>query len=381
MCQDCPESLTDHPELALLLSLSAAVLASEEAHRIRRILQAHRETLDWGRFLHLAARHRLLPLSGRNLITYGLTVDGERRPLTPYRQVFAGAYLGNRARNCVLHAEYGRVLRALNDSGLPYLVRKGPALDVLAFADLGARQSTDLDLLIDRSELTRFADKVGEVGYAQGKLRPDGTVEPYSRRAQIYWATRLNNSLPYVKAGGTIEVDHFKLDACHALSQRASAALIPNDDLFGRSVAVQIGGVRARTLSDIDHLLDQCLHLYKEATALYFLEGGKGLKLRQLVDVRTLTGGWKPSHWDEFVRRAQAYDAVAEIYYTLYFTAMAYPTAVPARILEVLRPADEAYLDQYGNFDGHPTDWKHPFFERLLLDLPVEGATSVVPRG
>ncbi len=368
-------------ELTLLLELSGADLEPDTVQRIRQLLVAHRKTFDWGKFLDLAGRHRLLPLAGRNLIKYGLTYDADLRPLVPYRQVFAGAYLGNRARNTVLHEEYGRVLQALNGAGLPCLVRKGAALDLQVFADLGVRQSSDLDLLVDRADMPRLAELVAALGYAQGKLGADGKVVPYSRRTRVHWVTHLNNSLPFVKVGGTIEVDHFRLDPCHDITQRASAATIPTVDLFERSVALTVGGVAARTLSEIDHLLDLCLHLYKEATTLYYLESGKGLRLRQLVDVATLTSGWPAERWDELVRRAQHYAADAEIYYTLYFTALTCPTAVPARILAALKPTDDAYLDQYGNFDGQAAAWKRPFFERLLRGVDPVGETSTVPRG
>jgi hypothetical protein len=380
MCDECAGPLRDQPELTLLLRLSETELAPETVQAIRRFLNAHRKTLDWGRFLHLAGRHRLLPLSGRNLIKYGLAKDEDDQLLLPYRQVFAGAYLGNRARNLVLHEEYGRVLRALNEAGLPYLVRKGAALDLQVFADLGARQSNDLDLLIDRPEVTRFAKVVEPLGYVQGNLRSNGSVEPYSRRAQLYWATRINNSLPFIKASGTIEVDHFKLDPCHDITQRASAATVPNVDLFERSVPLTIGGVPARTLDAIDHLLDQCLHLYKEATALYYLESGKGLRLRQLADVATLARAWPVARWDDLVSRAQGYAAAAEIYYTLHFTALIFPGSVPNSVLAALRPDDIAYLDQYGNLDGRAAEWKRPFFERLLFEQDLGGATSAVPR-
>ncbi|CAM5288600.1 hypothetical protein SALBM311S_09827 [Streptomyces alboniger] len=236
MCQDCIPSLKDHPELGLLIQLAAAELDDEQASQARRLLAAHHETLDWGLFLHQAARHRLLPLVGRNLVSHDIAFDGDRNALTPYRQVFAGAYLGNRARNLAQHAEYAVVLGALQEAGVPCLVRKGPVLDTYAFGDLGARQSSDLDLLLERTDMEAFTAVLEDLGYRQGTLTLHGDVRPYSRRARVYWSTQLINSLPFVKYSGTVEVDHFKIDPCHGIAQRTSAARVPNADLFSRAV-------------------------------------------------------------------------------------------------------------------------------------------------
>ncbi|MFI6991749.1 nucleotidyltransferase family protein [Nonomuraea wenchangensis] len=347
---------------------------------VRGLLLAHREALDWGRFLDLAARHRLLPLVGRNIILYRLDHDADRKPLTPYRQVFSGAYVGNRVRNQVQHAEYASVLNALNVAGVRYLVRKGPVLDTYGFADLGARQSSDLDLLLDRLDMGAFGAVAEKLGYQQGLLAPDGTVRPYSRRAQVYWKAHLNNSLPFVKYSGSVEVNHFKVDPCHQIAQKGAAVEVTNADLFARSVAKDICGVASRTMSEVDQMLDLCLHLHKEATALYYLESGKGLRLRQLLDIVVLTRAWPEETWNELIELAHACSAATEIYYALHFASLCYPEAIPQRALASVKPKDTAYLEDFGHMEGKPGRWRASFFERLLGDDQVRTTSSEVPR-
>jgi hypothetical protein len=381
MCQDCVHSLKDSPELCLLIQVAAAELDEQRASRARRLLAAHHETLDWGRFLHQAARHRLLPLVGRNLIKYGVIHDDDRRALTPYRQVFAGAYLGNRARNQAQHAEYAVVLRAIQAADVPFLVRKGPVLDTYVFGDLGARQSSDLDVLLDRTGMAAFTAALEAVGYRQGTLTFDGDVRPYSRRAHVYWSTHLINSLPFVKYSGTFEADHFKVDPCHGIAQPTSAARVPNADLFSRAVTRDVCGVPALTLAESDFLLDLCLHLHKEATSPHYRQIGKGLRIRQLLDIAALTSAWLPEQWDELIDLARECTATSEVHYALYFTSRCYPDSVPEQVLKRLQPQDAEYLEQSGGLDQRHGQGDDPFVELMLRDESAGEPSSAVPRG
>jgi hypothetical protein len=380
MCDECTSLDIDKPELTLLMRLAVAHMSRDDVAAGRRVLAHHHESLDWGMFLHLAACHRLLPLVGRNLIMHDIAYDDDRRALTPYRQVFAGAYLGNRDRNLVQHAEYARVLRALNEAHIPYLVRKGPVLDTHVFNDLGVRQSSDLDLLVDRRDVEQISALLEPCGYRQGKVHVDGTIQPYSRRAQIHWRTYLNNSLPFVKYAGTIEVDHFKIDLCHEIVQKKSGAAVPTVDLFERARRLDICGVASAAMSEIDQLLDLCLHLYKEATVLYYLDAGKGLRVRQLLDIAACCANWGPRIWDDFRTITESYVAGPEVYFALHYTSLCYPDSVPSAVLAHLRPQETTYLEEYGNLDGRPTRWSGSFISRLLIDGRAVPSRSAVPR-
>jgi hypothetical protein len=54
------------------------------------------------------------------------------------------------------------------------------------------------------------------------------------------------------------------------------------------------------------------------------------------------------------------------VYFALHHVDAVYPGAVPAPALAALRPADTAYLDEYGAVDGQPARWRESMLHRLF---------------
>src|SRR6266851_9259114 len=140
------------PEHELLLALARPALTADDQRDIRMFLTARAADMDWGEFIDQACRHMLMPLIGRHLSRLRLTHTEGGKPIVPYRWIYSDAYEGSRRRNVVLAEEYARVLRALNDAGLLYLIRKGPVLGEHFYHDLAARRISNLDVFTRRQD-------------------------------------------------------------------------------------------------------------------------------------------------------------------------------------------------------------------------------------
>ncbi|MFI7553251.1 nucleotidyltransferase family protein [Micromonospora sediminimaris] len=371
------------PEHELLLALSRPELSIEKQQEIRAFLAAHGTEIGWGEFLDQACRHQMLPLIGRHLSRLRLTHSDAGKPLVPYRWIYSDVYEGSRRRNQVLADEYARVLRALNAAGVRYLIRKGPVLGEHYYHDLAARRISNIDVFLRRSDYPRLQEAVTGLGYRMGELDATGSsIVPFDRRTELYWKVNLTNtSLPYARVGDRDLVESYLVSSMFSLFQPMLGIRDDADDFLDRSMPISLYGVPARMLHPADQILDACIQIHLRATLFYYIESGKDLLVRNFLDLVHLLLAANPETLDDLRARVARFGCGASAYYSLVHTWQLYPDLVPEKFVDEFRPADTAYLNEYGAFDGGRFTWKRTFAERLFDPRRIDevAACSKVP--
>lgn len=336
--------------------------------------------MNWSYFLDQALRQEVISMVGRNLTRY-LPADGAA---PPYLWIYSAAYQANSRRNRSLFGEFGRILAALNQRGIPHAVRKGPSLCALVYDDPGIRRMTDLDILIGRESLDAAAAILADLNYAQGTLSANGCrVLPHDRKTKLFWAVHLNNALPFVKPTTDPDVQWFEVDLCFDLFQKRSTGHVEVAAVLDRARPTVICGEPSFALSPLDQLLDICLHLYKEGTSYLSISQGRDINLSRFIDVVEsvrVTPAASLARLPQFAREA---GAERELYYALFHASLLYPGTVPVELLAGLEPEDRGYLDEYGQLEDRTRRWREGFLHRLFnprrqLELP--GASSIPTR-
>lgn len=355
------------PEARVVRILARPELTEEHKNEARALIEENLSSFDWGFLLDQATRHNVLQILGKHFSDLRYYYFPDQRVIVPHWWVLCAAYQANTIRNEVLSAEYGHVLGLLNEAGVRYAVRKGAALGEHLYRDPGLRRTSDLDLLIDRTDARRVADVLTGLGYEQGRIAPDGkSVQQLSKQAQGFWRLHVNNAMPFHRIPGRPDIPHYGVDMCFDLFQRGSGSVAPVGELLDRAMNAKICGVPAAMLSLPDQLIDTCAHLYKEATNLYYIEHERDLQLSKFLDVALLAGRVTAAgEWQTILARVQDYQAVRQVYYALHFTDQLFPGEIDPRVLAELRPSDCSYLEEYGS--GQDVfRWPTPFFERLF---------------
>lgn len=366
------------PEARLLLALARVDLNVRQRESIRHFLQEHSRELDWGYFIDQAGRHMVLPLIGRNLVKLRVAHSGDGRPMTPYQWIYTYTYEGNRRRNTALGDEYAKVLRGLNDAGVPCAVRKGPILIDQVYSDFGVRRMGDLDLLLNRDSYATFQSVAADLGYQQGQASQNGeSVQPLSRYTKMFYSMHLSNLAPaYIKIAHRDDVETFIVDPYFSLFPPRSGIAVPGNEFLERSRAVTVYGVASRMLDPVDQVLDLCVQLHMEATMLHYIDIGKDLTILKFLDLAGTLRLLPASSYGELTSRAQRYGCAESIFYALHFTRMLYPEDVPEVLLAENRPANLAYLEEYNTSDGGRAPWQAGFAERLF-DQKLRGQAGV----
>ncbi|MFD5141906.1 nucleotidyltransferase family protein [Streptomyces sp. NPDC058401] len=346
------------PHASLLLALARPTLDPDRLLAIRAL--AAREDLDWGAFLHAAARHKVLPLIGRHVDRYRLDRGPGEEKGFPHPWAFTSSYLGNRSRNQALSDEFGRLLTELTSAGVRHAVRKGFHIAETVYHDIGVRRIGDLDLLVDPAGAPEAHQVFLRLGYVRGRLAFDG------ERIVPALDGEESDQLPYLKAGNRPDVPEFHVDVCQGIQLKAGCTVTASE-LLERSVPVHVCGTGTRAADPADRLLDLASLIHAETIGLRSIDDRVDLQVSKFMDLALVAAQFEEADWQDLGARVREYDVAATAYYALHFTDVLHPGVIPGGVLDLLRPRDTGYLEEYGSLDGRTARWTIPFPQRLFV--------------
>ncbi|AMN43759.1 nucleotidyltransferase domain-containing protein [Rhodoplanes sp. Z2-YC6860] len=262
------------PSAELLLTAACSIWPPSES-RSQAIHQAAQASLDWNHFLRVVARHRVTGLV-REALSNSLFVAPEN----------VVAEINSRATrlvrdNLALAAEAIRLQQQFSSAGLPALFIKGSSLAIQAYANLGLRESKDLDLFVPPDLLQDAIKLLESSGYS--RVDPPASASD----AQMQLLLRLRKDLMYFNSAREIYIElHWRLLSnpyfMDESSLMASSRVVPitgtnalrtlgREDLFAYLCAhgAQHWWYQLKWLADVGALLaadlDSAEHLYRSA--------------------------------------------------------------------------------------------------------------------
>jgi hypothetical protein len=210
-------------------------------------------------------------------------------------------YRENCLRNLRLAAEQSRLLADLEAAGIRAWGLKGPALSEQLYGDIGARQISDLDLLIEPASLARADALLARLGYVRNTR---GEIASLAEAQELIYVRAPESPRPVF------------LD----LHQRL-LPYVPHDPLAGR--------VFEQGMTRENLLLYLCANQITHRFA----------RLRYLCDVVAFLEQEGPAtDWDEFLRAARKMPFVPGISLCLRWAAEAGGARVPQSVAVALAP-------------------------------------------
>jgi hypothetical protein len=137
-------------EAQLLLCCARTVLDDQTRRRAISLLS---EDLDWGYFLRLVTRQRVVPLVYRSLMGPGLGAVPAKTAKILAQQTEHIA-----RRNLFLTGRLVELMRLLATHDIRAIAYKGPAIAAVAYGNINLRQFWDLDVLVDPRDYYRARD-------------------------------------------------------------------------------------------------------------------------------------------------------------------------------------------------------------------------------
>ncbi|HKO04921.1 MAG TPA: nucleotidyltransferase family protein [Candidatus Acidoferrales bacterium] len=131
---------------------------------------------DWDALIQLAIHQGVAPLLAVRTRHLSLPVA--------LRERLELIYSANSLRNLRLAAEESRISAGLTAAGLRHWPLKGPGLSERLYADIGVRQVSDLDLLVEPANLARADALLADLGYRRNTA---GQIESLSRAQELLY--------------------------------------------------------------------------------------------------------------------------------------------------------------------------------------------------
>src|SRR5215468_4778704 len=108
----------------------------------------------------LATHHGLLPVVYEAVSAAGASLE--------IRSAVGERYEAHVRKVLWLTRELGRVVEHLSGNGIPFLPYKGPVLAETLYSDVARREYSDLDFLVQKSDVPRLKSVLKELGYEPG---------------------------------------------------------------------------------------------------------------------------------------------------------------------------------------------------------------------
>jgi hypothetical protein len=298
---------------------------------------------DWSSLADRAEWHGVLGLLHRALSasTYGL--PGEAGDAIRRRAVVQR--LAQRCYDEVLN----EILAALHDAGVETVALKGPILGERLYGEPTLRVSSDLDLMVARSQVVAATDVLSGLGYQ---------VEP-TPAAHERWGH-------HIKA----HRDGSPLVELHHRLTTNFGAVVPSEEFLARAAAYRtVRGAACRVLSTEDELFYLVLHAAEHLFA----------RLAWLYDIKTLLAAHPDIDGEVVAGRAREYGVERPYAFAIDLIARRMEIALPASMIRpgisriralaaaaLLAAAERSPSSVLASLLGH-------LFRATLVDRPTAG--------
>jgi hypothetical protein len=292
------------PRAELQLLLCCAQISADEpaAAKIREL--AKRE-IKWRALLRIANDHKVSPLLCRRLETHG----ADRVPpaiLSRLRQ----RCLENSRRNFFMAGELLRILALLQAHGIKSIPYKGPALAMMAYGDLAAREFGDLDIMIRESDHLQARDLLAAHGYQLHLTKAQQRLK-YLHHYHYEFTCESN--------GGSVEI-HWRF------TERFWPFRFEPLRLWERLQPVALAGKSVESFHPEDLLLILCAHAAKHLWQ----------KLVWISDIAHLIHAHAAMNWERLLAQAEAIGCRRLLFVNLLLAKNLLGAKIPAKILECI---------------------------------------------
>ncbi len=347
----------DGYERVPIAAATRTLLCDFAAGDVRRPL--HHLDADWEQVFQGLCRNGLLGLSHRYLRGW----EPRDYPPPEFRRWVQRTYRLSAIRTMLTYAKINEVLAQLAESGVDYMVLKGPALAYAVYPDPFLRSFNDLDLMVRERDWAAMHRLLVKMGFSADRdlPQPPPKLVPQARIEHMkYWHKRM---------GMLVEV-HYD-DFLHVgLASRGVEAF------WRRAVQVDVAGVSVKTLSLEDQLIYLCAHLHYHNYT----------RLNWFSDIAFIVRDHAEElDWERLLETVRIEEAQVGVYYSLHFLEQLLGVGVPEGVLAALRPDPfrrwwhERYMPEDRVLSLQPMPrfyfsfYFRPFLQRLLPDLLVMG--------
>lgn len=262
------------------------------------------------------------------------------------------------------YATCKNIFEQLTDNSIIYSVIKGAVLSKSAYDDIYARNSGDIDLLINRNNVDHVKQVLLDNGFIQGRISENG-ITPFSRKELLFQSTMSHQIAPFVKSTENKLCPYVNVDINTDIFWGESDIKTDLEYVLSETQDTVICNVSVKKLSLEMEFVALCLHHYKDMNSIYLLSQGS-LKLRLFCDIYFYLIN-NQLDIDKLISICNTLCSTKYIYYCIYYTNKIFNSDIHQEYLHRLCAPDcNDIPDTFGLTPNEVQEWKISFTERLF---------------
>ena len=266
---------------------------------------------------------------------------------------------------------YKECFEVVKRFNFPYAIIKGEALSLMAYGELGKRNSQDIDLLISPKY----------IGIAKVILNDNGFYYIIKNKYDKVLTLSMSHQSPtYIKK---TKISYIYLDLNHSIFWGEYAGKCVDIDTFLEDIIdTEIYGCNMKTLPPIKMLIQLILHHYKDMNSIFLLATRKSIKRSMFDDVYfLLKNNLEDIPLDKLYTLSKFYEIIPFVYYVLYHVGLFFQDETLREYISAFKTDEgKRLLNCYGLNDNERREWKCSVTMRLetenLYDLIKDDLTA-----
>ena len=238
---------------------------------------------------------------------------------------------------------YKECFEVVKRFNFPYAIIKGEALSLMAYGELGKRNSQDIDLLISPKY----------IGIAKVILNDNGFYYIIKNKYDKVLTISMSHQSPtYIKK---TKISYIYLDLNHSIFWGEYAGKCVDIDTFLEDIIdTEIYGCNMKTLPPIKMLIQLILHHYKDMNSIFLLATRKSIKRSMFDDVYfLLKNNLEDIPLDKLYTLSKFYEIIPFVYYVLYHVGLFFQDETLREYISAFKTDEgERLLNCYGLNDN-----------------------------
>ena len=287
------------------------------------------------------------------------------------------AYMEQTERTRIHRDEIIKVSSLFEENNIRHAFLKGAVLNTVIY-NPGDRISNDTDVMVHVDDIDKAVRVLKENEYIQGEVI-DGKLIPATKKEILFARINTYEIVPLNKPVDVRYLPFHEVDVNFRLGNDATQE--ESVKLLEKTIKLEENGYSIRTLPMEEFLIFLCIHHYREAIMVFKIVRGDDLTLYKFMDIHfLLSSRGNDIDWNVLREKVERMNRFRDVYYTLYYTEQLYPGTISEEHLNMFKPADTAFLNEYRGKDNSDEvyTWKTDFVHRVFsYDRQIEALENI----
>lgn len=232
------------------------------------------------------------------------------------------------------------LLEELDAEGIRAAGLKGVVFNTDIY-DLGARKSNDIDLMVAEKDLKRLDAVMRRRGFIQSL---DGGKTEASKKEKLIQIMNYHDLIPYFLRIDRPYMDAVKVDINFHFDEKDHDI---TEAIFDYGLQRYEGnGFAVRGLNKYTHLIQLCVHYFRETTNALWVNKVRDLDLYKIVDIENTIRKFTDEELVNWTGTVKRFELEKKCYLTLHYLNLFYNNERYEKIMRLIEPSDISYINR-----------------------------------